>query len=90
MKINKDLRNILLGLIFLLIGWLLAYKVHIDKTEGIEAIIIQVSPIFPLLLGFHFLGKSFDYHLKCYQIKHRRAIREKEDNIKSNKNEQSK
>ena len=32
----KDIRNLLLGLIFLVVGWLLAYKVHIDNTEGIE------------------------------------------------------
>lgn len=85
MKINKDLRNILLGLIFLLIGYLLAYKVHIENTEGIKAIIIQVSPIFPLLLGFHFLGKSFDYHLRSFQIKNRRKIAEKENLLKQKK-----
>lgn len=82
----KDLRNILLGLTFLLIGYFLAYKIHIENSEGLRAIIVQVSPIFPILLAFHFLGKSFDYHLRCFQIKNRREIRKKELNLKS-KNE---
>ena len=78
----KDIRNILLGITFLFIGYFLAYKIHVKTSEGIKAIIIQVSPIFPILLAFHFLGKSFDYHLKCFQIKNRRAIRKKELKIK--------
>ena len=82
MVVNKDIRNIALGIIFILIGYLLAYKVHIENSEGLRAVIIQVSPIFPLLLGFHFLGKSLDYHLRCFQIKNRRKIAEKENLLK--------
>lgn len=79
----KDIRNILLGLLFLVIGYFLAYKIHVENSEGLRAIIIQVSPIFPIILAFHFLGKSFDYHLRCFQIKNRRAIRRKELQLKS-------
>lgn len=79
----KDIRNILLGLLFLVIGYFLAYKIHVENSEGLRAIIIQVSPIFPIILAFHFLGKSFDYHLRCFQIKNRRAIRKKELQLKS-------
>jgi len=78
----KDIRNILLGITFLFVGYFLAYKIHVETSEGLKAIIIQVSPIFPILLAFHFLGKSFDYHLRCFQIKNRRAIRKKELKIK--------
>ena len=78
----KDIRNILLGITFLIIGYFLAYKIQVETSEGLKAIIIQVSPIFPILLAFHFLGKSFDYHLRCFQIKNRRAIRKKELKIK--------
>ena len=78
----KDIRNILLGITFLIIGYFLAYKIHVETSEGLKAIIIKVSPIFPILLAFHFLGKSIDYHLRCFQIKNRRAIRKKELKIK--------
>ena len=78
----KDIRNILLGITFLFIGYFLAYKIHVETSEGLKAIIIKVSPIFPFLLAFHFLGKSIDYHLRCFQIKNRRAIRKKELKIK--------
>ena len=78
----KDIRNILLGITFLFVGYFLAYKIHVETSEGLKAIIVQVSPIFPFLLAFHFLGKSFDYHLRCFQIKNRRAIRKKELKIK--------
>ena len=74
----KDIRNILLGITFLFIGYFLAYKIHVETSEGLKAIIIQVSPIFPVLLAFHFLGKSFDYHIRCFQVKNRRAIKKKE------------
>ena len=78
----KDIRNILLGITFLIIGYFLAYKINVETSGGLKAIIIQVSPIFPILLAFHFLGKSLDYHLKCFQIKNRRAIRKKELKLK--------
>lgn len=74
----RDFKNITFGIVYLILGYFLAYKIHVDNMEGLQAIIIQVAPIFPIILGLHYLGKSFDYHLRCFQIKHRREIREKE------------
>lgn len=39
----KDIRNILLGITFFIIGYFLAYKIHVETSEGLKIRLLTIN-----------------------------------------------
>ena len=83
---NKDLINITKGTLLVLSGVILGEMRY--KKEDIEVIeiLLNALPVFLIVAGLHFWGKSLSYHLRCFQIKYRREIARKEQELKNKLN----
>ena len=80
---TRDIINVIIGVACLVLSFIIS-KVLSHAVGMLEYISIVVTFIL-MILGFHYFGKSFDYHWRCFQVKHRREIYKKENRKKTTK-----